>query len=115
MSGQYDFTIDRNSTVTRTVVWKDVNGTPVPLAGYSAVLQIRQAPSATSVVLELSTVNGKLAINGAAGSVTLTISPTDTLLLTARRYFYDLRLVSGTGLATRLLQGVIIVSPEVTR
>lgn len=116
MSGQYDFTIERNTTFTKTVVWKDSEGVVVNLANYTAQLQVRQAPGATDTVLDLTTANGKLVITGAAGSVGITITAAETMGLTARRYFYDLRLYNTlTQTAYRLLQGVITVSPEVTR
>lgn len=116
MSGQYDFTIERNTTFTKTVVWKDGNGVVVNLANYTAQLQIRQAPGATDPVLDLTTASGKLVIDGAAGSVTINITAAETMGLTGRRYYYDLRMYNTVAqVATRLLQGVITVSPEVTR
>jgi hypothetical protein len=45
----------------------------------------------------------------------LTISATDTAALTAGRGVYDLELVSGSGIVTRLLQGVATISRNVTR
>jgi hypothetical protein len=45
----------------------------------------------------------------------LSISATDTEALTAGRGVYDLELVSGSGIVTRLLQGVTTISRNVTR
>jgi hypothetical protein len=54
-------------------------------------------------------------LGGAAGTITLTISATDTAALTSGRGVYDLELVSGSGIVTRLLQGVATISRNVTR
>jgi hypothetical protein len=36
-------------------------------------------------------------------------------VIPAGTYIYDLEMVAGTGTVTRLVQGELIVSPEVTR
>jgi hypothetical protein len=45
----------------------------------------------------------------------LTISATDTAALTAGRGVYDLELVAANGTVTRLLQGVVTISRNITR
>ena len=66
-------------------------------------------------MLSLTTANSKLVITGAQGKVTIKMTAAETQTLTQRRYVYDLRVLSPTSVATRLLEGSIQVSPEVTR
>jgi len=115
MAGQYDFSVERNTHFSFSVVWKDSTGAIVNLTGYTAELQIRSSATSSTVVQSLTTANGKLVITGAQGKVTISMTPAETQALTLRRYVYDLRVVSGTGTATRLIEGSIQVSPEVTR
>jgi hypothetical protein len=69
------------------------------------------------VVLELTTENGGITIDDAAGKVSLEISAAQTSALTMTSGVYDLEIVSddATPVVTRLLAGKVTVSPEVTR
>jgi hypothetical protein len=77
-------------------------------------MQLRTSYSAASASLELTTANGRVSLTS-AGVITLSLTATETAALAAGRYVYDLELVSSGGVVTRLLEGVVTVSPEVTR
>jgi hypothetical protein len=77
-------------------------------------MQLRTSYSAASASLELTTANGRISLTN-AGVITLSLTATETAALAAGRYVYDLEMVSSGGQVTRLLEGVVTVSPEVTR
>jgi hypothetical protein len=77
-------------------------------------MQLRTSYSAATASLELTTVNGRISLTN-AGVITLSLTATETAALAAGRYVYDLEMVSSGGQVTRLLEGVVTVSPEVTR
>jgi tRNA threonylcarbamoyladenosine modification (KEOPS) complex Pcc1 subunit len=110
----YDILIEQGATFSQLVTYKE-SGVAVNLTGYTARMQVRSTLESASTVVELTTANGRIALGGAAGTITLTISATDTAALTAGRGVYDLELVSGSGIVTRLLQGVATISRNVTR
>jgi tRNA threonylcarbamoyladenosine modification (KEOPS) complex Pcc1 subunit len=110
----YDILIEQGATYSQLVTYKEA-GVAINLTGYTARLQVRSTLESASTVVELTTANGRIALGGAAGTITLTISATDTAALTAGRGVYDLELVSGSGIVTRLLQGVCTISRNVTR
>lgn len=110
----YDLLIEQGATFSQLVTYKE-SGVAVNLTGYTARMQVRSTLESASTVVELTTANGRIALGGAAGTITLTISATDTAALTAGRGVYDLELVSGSGIVTRLLQGVATISRNVTR
>ena len=110
----YDITIEQGATFSLVITYKD-NDTPVSLTGYTARMQVRATLESASTLVELTTANNRIALGGAAGTITLTISATDTAALTSGRGVYDLELVSGSGIVTRLLQGVATISRNVTR
>lgn len=114
-AASYDFEIEQGTTLLKPIVWKDSNGDPVNLTGYTAKMQIRKSASATDVLLELSTSNSKLAIDASAGKVTMIFSSTTTAAIDWSRGKYDLELTSSSGVVTRLLEGEITVSKEITR
>jgi hypothetical protein len=110
----YDLLIEQGATYSQVITYKD-NGVAVNLTGYTARMQVRATLESASTLVELTTANSRIALGGAAGTITLTISATDTAGLTAGRGVYDLELVSGSGIVTRLLQGVATISRNVTR
>lgn len=110
----YDFEIEQGTTINKPFVWKDSLGVPVTLIGYTARMQVRPTVSSTEVLLDATTLNGKIVLS-TLGGVTLTLSALETAAITWRKGKYDIELVSATGIVTRLVQGEITVSPEVTR
>jgi hypothetical protein len=110
----YDILIEQGATFSQLVTYKE-SGVAVNLTGYTARMQVRATLEAATALIELTTANGRIALGGAAGTITLSISATDTEALTAGRGVYDLELVSGSGIVTRLLQGVATISRNVTR
>jgi hypothetical protein len=114
MAGHYDFLCEQGATFSRIVTYQGADGVPVNLSGYTARLQVRSDYESSIVVLSLTTENGGIALGGAAGTVTLSASATDTAGVSAGDYVYDLELVNGA-IVTRLLQGCFVVDAEVTR
>lgn len=113
--GDYDLIIYVGATFTRRVVWKDSLGALIDLTGYTARMQIRQSVRNPAILLTLTTENGGITLGGAAGTVDLLLTSTQTAALTARAGVYDIELIDSTGVVTRLLQGAVEISPEVTR
>lgn len=88
---------------------------PVDLTGFTARMQIRSSLSSIVVIHELTTANGGITLGGAAGTVGLLIPAATTTSFDFTTAVYDLELVSGSGVVTRLLSGKITLSKEVTR
>lgn len=88
---------------------------PVDLTGFTARMQIRESLESTTTLEELTTENGGITLGAAAGTVALLISATDTAALDFSTAVYDLELISGAGIVTRLLYGDITLAEEVTR
>lgn len=114
-AGTYDIIVEQGATFTLAMTWKDSAGSAVNLTGYTARMQVRPAADSTGTLLTLTTENGRIALGGAAGTITLTVAASDTAALTAGTGVYDIELVSGGGVVTRLLQGSVTISREVTR
>lgn len=111
----HDFEIEQGASFALAFVWKDGDGIPVPLTGYKARMQVRASVSAPVVLLELTTENGLLVIEPAAGRVAIALDPVTTAAMTWKRGVYDIELVSPTDSVARLVAGSITVSREVTR
>jgi tRNA A37 threonylcarbamoyltransferase TsaD len=111
-----DICIFQGATFNQTLFYETGEpSAPVNLAGYTAKMHIRSKPESKALILELSTDNGRIILNETTGSIRLFISASDTALLSVcDKAVYDLELTTGA-VTTRILQGNVIISPEVTR
>lgn len=113
---KFNLKIDQGATFVQPLTWK--TGTPalpVNLTGCTARMQVRAKIDAPVALMTLTTENGGIALGGAAGTVTLTITSAATTLLAWRAAVYDLEIIFADLTVRRLLAGAVTVSPEVTR
>lgn len=89
--------------------------TPVDLTGCHARMHVRDVLESPTVLLELSTANGRIALGGVAGTITLLLTAAETAAITWAQGVYDIEIVFATGEVRRLLQGTVKLSLEVTR
>lgn len=113
-AGTLDLSIEQGSTYNLVLTWR-VDGTAVNLTNYTARLQARVDVENTETVLSMTTAGGGITLGGAAGTITLDQSAAQTAAIAAGTYIYDLEMVAGSGTVTRLVQGELVVSAEVTR
>ena len=117
-----DITIQQGATFDITLTWQDANGTPIDLTGYTARMQIRENIEDANFVVEITTTptaSGSIVLGGAAGTIQLIIpSDVTTGFTTWDEGVYDLEMISDAGppeVVRRLLEGCVVVTPEVTR
>jgi hypothetical protein len=113
----YDIVIDKGADLALTfTVRNDGDDTLANLTGYTARLQARPSPESATVYLTLtSSPAAGLALGGAAGTVTLSLTAAQTAALTWAAADYDLFITSAGGVVTRLLYGKMFVRPRVTQ
>ena len=115
-----DICIFQGATFDQVIYYETGSpSTPVNLTGFTAKMHIRSKPESKALILELSTQagNNRITLNYGSqnGAIRLFISATDTANLSVcDKAVYDLELYNG-GVTTRILQGNVIISPEVTR
>lgn len=115
MASTYNILVDQGSTYTLAVTYKDSTGAAINLTGYTAAMQLRLDYDSATAVLSLSSPSNGIVITGASGLVSITMSATQTAALSADTFLYDLEITSPTSVKTRLIQGVVVVSAEVTK
>lgn len=124
-AGRYSFTIEQGATTSFEIQYKNSSNVPYNLTGYSGRMQLRQTVDSSTVILTLSSslnADGTgLNFSGsngtttqASGSIGVFISAVTSSLLSFDSAVYDLELVSGS-VVTRLLEGTVKLSKEVTR
>jgi hypothetical protein len=87
---------------------------PIDLTAMTARMHIRLAIDDAAAIVTLTTENGGLTLGGTAGTITVYISATDTAALDFTNAVYDIEIISA-GVVTRVLEGSVAFSQEVTR
>jgi hypothetical protein len=113
----YNTVIDQGADWFITFIWKDPAGVPIDMVGYTAALQLRSYPASPTAVLSLSTQNNGITIIDEDGQIDVHATNQQTAIIDEGVYFYDLEVtdVGNGGTVTRLSQGQITVSAQVTR
>lgn len=125
-AGRYNFLIEQGATFQLDLQYKDSNNNPINLTGYSGRLQIRQTLPSPTVILCLSSSlqpdgtginfsgsNGTT--SPTSGSIGIYISAVSSSLLNFDQAVYDLEIQNSGGFVTRLIEGNVQLSKEVTR
>jgi hypothetical protein len=111
--GRYDLKIRQGATFRRRITWRDGNDDPVDLTDWTAVLKARRAAADSTPFLDLDETDG-ITLGDVAGTIEIELDAETTSALTWRRAVYDLKLTDPDGKATLLLEGVVIVIPQVS-
>jgi hypothetical protein len=114
-AGTLDLFVEQGSTFSYTLTLNDDQGNPIDLTGYTARMQLRRTINAPDVLITLTTSNGRIAITPLTGVIVLTIEAAATASLSFQSAVYDLEIESSGGIVTRIIQGKVSLSPEVTR
>lgn len=89
---------------------------PVNLTGCTAALQLRSLPNDPTAALTLTTENGGITITPLTGTIAISATAAQTRAIDEGYYYYDLEVTAtATGVVTRIAQGQILVSAEITR
>ena len=109
-AGTYNFTLEQGATFNRILTLQE-NSSAMNLTGYSVASKFRSTHDSSTVVGTFT-----CTISDAAnGKITLSMTNSTTSAVEEGIYVYDLEITSGAGAVTRVLQGNITVTPEVTR
>lgn len=110
MATKANLVIDQGTTFSVELDLSDENGDILNLNGYSANAQMRKwYTSSNSLAFSTS-------ININTGQVTLSLTANQTGSLTAGRYVYDVELTENSSNSiSRVVEGIVTVTPQVTR
>ena len=103
------FTI--TNAATGTYISGGIASGALDITGYTAKMQMRPEPNDPTAVLTLQTGSG-ITITGATGQIDLFATATQTNI-DQGPYYYDLEIYTGPNV-TRVIQGQIVVSAEIT-
>lgn len=107
MALKANITIDQGTDFATSIDVTDDDGDPTDLSGFTGAAQMRKHyTSSNSFSFTVAVANG---------SVTLSMNSATTANIVAGRYVYDCELTSGSNVVTRIVEGIVTVTPQVTR
>lgn len=119
-AGRYDFIIEQGATFSRQITWQNEDGSAVNLSGYTIAGKIRRKPSDVQELVSFTCT----VTNAANGVFTFALTAAQTAALPTfqtqkpgKEYLecsYDIEATTG-GTVYRILEGIVKISPEVTR
>lgn len=108
MAQKQNITLDQGATFSTSFLFQDTNGDPIDYSTYTANSQMRKSySSSTAYDFTVAMVSN--------GQVTLSMTANTTNSITAGRYVYDVEVQSPAGSRIRLVEGIVTVTPQVTR
>lgn len=106
-----ELTIDQGTTFETSVSLTNDDQTAINVTSYGFASQIRKSYYSTNPVANIT-----VSITDAAtGNVKLSMTAANTANVKAGRYLYDLIMTDTGGVKTRVIEGIITVTPQVTR
>jgi hypothetical protein len=103
--------VDQGSDFSATVSLVDASGNALDLTDYTANAQMRKNYASSSATTFTATVNTPKTL----GVLTLSLTNAQTSALEPGRYLYDVEIVSNTNVITRVVEGIVTVTPNITR
>jgi hypothetical protein len=101
--------IDQGTTFSLSLMVNDQNGDPKDLTDYTAAAQMRKSyytNTSISFTAEITLPED--------GEVTISLTAVQTSAIKAGRYVYDIE-ITGDGETLRVLEGIVVINPEVTK
>ena len=89
----------------------DLTNATVNLSGYSVRSQMRRSYYSANPTSNITCTIS----NSSNGEITMSVTAANTSNIKAGRYLFDLETEDGNGFVTRVLEGIITVTPQVTR
>ena len=102
--------VDQGTDFETTIDIAGADGNPVDLTGYVIAGQVRKAYTSSTAHNFVASVTGPT-----SGTVNIQLTNASTSNMKAGRYVYDVEMTSPSGVKTRVIEGILEITAEVTR
>lgn len=109
MAIKANLVIDQGTSFSATIDVTNADGAVFNLSGYTVAAQMRKNYTSSAATTFSST------HNGTGGAITLSLLPAVTATIEPGRYLYDVEVTSSGGSVTRIVEGIVTVTPGMTR
>lgn len=102
--------IDQGSDYSSIITLNNQDGTPRNLTGHTLAAQFRKSYNSSSFT------NFDVSLyNAAQGQIRLRLTATASSAIQPGRYLYDVETTTTANEKKRVLEGIVVLSPEITR
>lgn len=102
--------VDQGSDFSAIVTLKNQDGTVMNLTGFTIASQFRKSYQSSAYTAFTATV-----FNALQGKIRLQLSASASSAINAGRYIYDVEVTNAAGEKKRALEGIVVITPEITR
>jgi hypothetical protein len=104
--------IDQGATFNEVILLTDdTTNTPINVLGYIVTSQIRRSYNSANASGNITCT----ITNAANGEITLSMTSANTANMKAGRFFFDVKTLDVSDVTTRILEGLITITPSITR
>lgn len=113
MAVKANIIIDQGTTFVSKVDITDVNNDPLDITGCTANAELRKSYTSLNPVGVFAT---NTTVNSSMGVLMISLTADQTANIVAGRYVYDIKLYNPTtNVVIRVVEGIALVTPQVTR
>jgi hypothetical protein len=109
MATKANLIIDQGTNFNTSIALTDVDGGAIDLTGYTGASQMRKTYSSSN------SRSFSVSLGGMSGTVGLQLTANQTANIEPGRYVYDVEITSSANVVTRIVEGIVTVTPGVTR
>ena len=102
--------VDAGATYSNIITVSASNGQALNLTGYTVASQLRKSYSSSQSFAFTASV-----YDAASGKIRLQLTPTQSESIPAGRWLYDVEISSPSGTKTRVIEGIVTVTPQITQ
>jgi len=106
-----ELVVDQGAAYESVLDLVNDDGNAINVAGYVFSGQIRKSYYSTKPTANI-TIN---VVDAANGNVNIALSAATTANIKAGRYVYDIKMIDTANTVTRLVEGIITITPQVTK
>lgn len=109
MATKANLVIDQGTNFSTTISIANMDDEAIDLTGYTAAAQIRKHHSSSN------SVSFGVSVDAVLGELTLSLTPAQTNAMVPGRYVYDVEVMDSSNVVSRIVEGLVTITPSVTR
>jgi len=109
MANKQNLYVDQGTSFSKSFIVTNSNTTLANLTGYTGRAQFRKEYTSSDYT------NFTVTVTPNNSAVTISLAANVSSEIEAGRYVYDVEIESNTGIVTRVVEGFLVFTPEVTR
>jgi hypothetical protein len=102
--------VDQGSFFRTYVTVSNTDGAPLDLTNYTVASQMRKSYQSSTAYNFTGSIT-----NPVQGRVRIELSSEQSRLIPAGKYLYDLEVTAPNGEKTRVVEGIVLINPEITK